>query len=385
MFTGTTDTIVVCVSPLTSIMMDQQQKFSLRGIRAEFVGEAQTDASVIQRVLQGNLDLLYISPENILNNTRYRSMLLSQRYKENMSALVVDEAHCVKTWCVNDVDVSLFIYNFIIRGDNFRVAFSQIGDLRSIMSQNVRILALTATATSEVYKAVRNRLSLDDPAVIGLPPSRDNIKYYVEPLPNINVLSDLLTENLKHLCLSFSKTLIFCRTIAECSLLYQTIRTKLGKDFTHPCGYPDYHKFRLVEMYTRASSNDMKRKVLLSFMAVNGTLRIVIATTAFGMGIDCPDILNVVHYGPPANLEQYAQETGRAGRNGESATALLLYGNPGKNTQQDMINYGSNTTQCRRNALFKHFLFYKDNAFVLSCCKCCDICEKKCTCVHCKE
>ena len=135
MFTGTTDTIVVCVSPLTSIMMDQQQKFSLRGIRAEFVGEAQTDASVIQRVLQGNLDLLYISPENILNNTRYRSMLLSQRYKENMSALVVDEAHCVKTWCVNDVDVSLFIYNFIIRGDNFRVAFSQIGDLRSIVSK----------------------------------------------------------------------------------------------------------------------------------------------------------------------------------------------------------------------------------------------------------
>ena len=146
-------------------------------------------------------------------------MLLSQRYKENMSALVVDEAHCVKTWCVNDVDVSLFTYNnFTIRGDNFRVAFSQIGDLRSIMSQNVRILALTATATSEVYKAVRNRLSLDDPAVIGLPPSRDNIKYYVEPLPNINMLSDLLTENLKHLCLSFPKTLIFCRTIAECSL-----------------------------------------------------------------------------------------------------------------------------------------------------------------------
>ena len=135
--------------------MDQQQKFSLRGIRAEFVGEAQTDASVIQRVLQGNLDLLYISPENILNNTRYKSMLLSQRYKENMSALVVDEAHCVKTWCVNDVDVSLFTYsNFIIRGDNFRVAFSQIGDLRSIMSQNAWILALTATDTSEVYKAV---------------------------------------------------------------------------------------------------------------------------------------------------------------------------------------------------------------------------------------
>ena len=101
-------------------------------------------------------------------------------------------------------------------------------------------------------------------------------------------------------------------------------------------------------------------------MAVNGTLRIIIATTIFGMGIDCPDIVNVVHYGPPAILEQYAQGTSRAGRNGESATAVLLYGNPGKNTQQNMINYGSNTTQCCWSALFKDFLFYKDNAFTLT-------------------
>ena len=65
-------------------------------------------------------------------------------------------------------------------------------------------------------------------------------------------------------------------------------------------------------------------------MAGNGTLRIVVATTAFGMGIDCPDIVNVIHYGPPANLEQCAQKTGRTGRNSESATAVLLYGNSGR-------------------------------------------------------
>ena len=83
-------------------------------------------------------------------------------------------------------------------------------------------------------------------------------------------------------------------------------------------------------MYARASSNDMKKKILLFFMTVNSTLRVVIATTAFGMGIDCPDIVNLVHYGPPAHLEQYAQETGRAGRNGESATAVLLIWQPWK-------------------------------------------------------
>jgi len=96
-FTGSKGSIVVCISSLTSIMIDQRQKFSLKGIKAEFVGEAQTDPAVINRVLKGDLQL-YISPENLLNNDKYRSMLLTTRYKENMIALAVDEAHCVKTW-----------------------------------------------------------------------------------------------------------------------------------------------------------------------------------------------------------------------------------------------------------------------------------------------
>ena len=79
-------------------MIEQQQKFMEKGIRAEFVGEAQVDAAVVNRVLRGNLELLYISPENLLNNRKFRSMLISHNYAENMVALVVDEAHCVKTW-----------------------------------------------------------------------------------------------------------------------------------------------------------------------------------------------------------------------------------------------------------------------------------------------
>jgi len=89
---------VVCISPLTSIMLDQQQKFSVKGITAEFVGEAQTDRAVISQVLKGDLQLLFISPENLLNNHQFRSMLLTTKYKENLVALAVDEAHCVKTW-----------------------------------------------------------------------------------------------------------------------------------------------------------------------------------------------------------------------------------------------------------------------------------------------
>ena len=79
-------------------MLEQQLKYSSRGIATEFVGEAQTDPAVISRVLKGNVQLLYISPENLLNNPRFCSMLLTSKYKEHLVALVVDEAHCVKTW-----------------------------------------------------------------------------------------------------------------------------------------------------------------------------------------------------------------------------------------------------------------------------------------------
>ena len=96
--TGTTGSIAVCICPLTAIMVDQQKKFVMKGIKVEFVGEAQTDQAAISRVLKGDLQLLYISPENILNNKTYRMMLLSERYAEKLKVLAIDEAHCIMTW-----------------------------------------------------------------------------------------------------------------------------------------------------------------------------------------------------------------------------------------------------------------------------------------------
>ena len=90
--------IVVCISSLTAIMIEQQEKFLKRGIKAEFVRESQTDPNVDKRVLSGDLQILYISPENLFKNHKYRSMLLTPVYTKNMVALVVDEAHCAKTW-----------------------------------------------------------------------------------------------------------------------------------------------------------------------------------------------------------------------------------------------------------------------------------------------
>ena len=98
--TGKKGSLLVCISPLTAIMMDQKVKFSTYGLTAEFVGEAQTDVAASERVIKGKVQLIYISPENIICNRKYRHMLMSSVYKENLIGVAVDEAHCVKTWYV---------------------------------------------------------------------------------------------------------------------------------------------------------------------------------------------------------------------------------------------------------------------------------------------
>lgn len=95
--------------------------------------------------------------------------------------------------------------------------------------------------------------------------------------------------------------------------MYRTLLDMLGDEFTDPPEYPDVHKFRLIDMCTRASSDEMKEKILESFKTEGGKLRLLMATSAFSMGVDCPDISNVVHFGPPSCLVQYVQETGRGG------------------------------------------------------------------------
>lgn len=91
----------MCVSPLTALMMDQREKFAPRGLETEFVGEAQDDEEVVKKVREGKIQLVYISPENLLLNPVYRGMLNSDHYKQNLVGFVIDEAHCVKTWWVH--------------------------------------------------------------------------------------------------------------------------------------------------------------------------------------------------------------------------------------------------------------------------------------------
>lgn len=240
-------------------------------------------------------------------------------------------------------------------------------------------MALTATATQSTLKVVIERLCMCQPAIVGLPPHRPNIFYRVYERPSLEDFIAQLADELQQKQTAFPKTVIFAQKYLDYTNIYHSLLRKLGPYFTYPPGYPvSQHQFRVIDMYTRAATVEMKEKILSSFTTQNGRLRVVIATSAFGLGIDCSDIRQVIHWGSPSNPEQYVQESGRAGRDGEQAQAVLYYGSPGRFVGEEMKQYGKLTT-CRRK--LKIFLFYAENTTV-SGCGCCDICMLTCNCYN---
>lgn len=258
-----------------------------------------------------------------------------------------------------------------------------LGDLRSLLRVNVKVMALTATATTETFHVVTQRLSMKSPILIASPPSRDNIMYRVKPSITKEALASLLSDEMKETRASFAKTILYVRALSDCSDLYKLIKFRMGKSFTEPPGYPDHHKFRMVEMYSAVATTDKKEQIFTSFKDLNSNIRLIIATTAFGMGIDISDIGSIVHWGIPSSLEEYVQETGRAGRDGSQAVATLYAGKSGKNTAKKMLEYTTNISCCRRKYIFENFIKYHEKDTKVTGCRCCDVCSQKCDCCVC--
>ena len=197
MHSGRKGSIAVIITPLIALMMDQKRSFKHRGITVEFVGEAQDDENAAMHVLKGEIQLVYISPECILNNKKFRTMLQKNVYQERLVALVVDEAHCIQMWLDKHAYTVLRI-SFVssYRGETFRRAFFEIGTLRSLIPKSVNVMALTATATNQTISIVTSRLAMDDPMIIGLNTDRSNIKYIVKPSESIKEISTALADEL---------------------------------------------------------------------------------------------------------------------------------------------------------------------------------------------
>lgn len=283
--------------------------------------------------------------------------------------------------CTSDAVFAFFKLVFY-RGDKFRTVFAQIGELRCLIPSNINVMALTATSTIETFQVVSERLALHNPVTVAVSPNRGNIKLLVEPSKSLKEFAKALVQELKEKKIMFPKTVIFVRSYQDCSSLYLTVACCLQKDLTFPSGYPNLLKYRLVSMYTRASTDEMKEKTMALFSKENCTLRVVIATTSFSMGVDIPDVRQIIHWSPPSEIEQYVQEIGRAGRDGKDSVATLMFDKANRYTTHAMRMYAECKTECRRNNLFGKFIEYNQNAGPH--CKCCDVCEMICNCTICK-
>jgi len=163
----------------------------------------------------------------------------------------------------------------------------------------------------------------------------------------------------------------------------------MGKNITDPPGalYDGVVQFRLVDVFTSVSSPEM-REALLEFCKSGSILRLLVATTAFRMGVDCPDIERIINWGCPNTLEELVQETGRGRRDGRLTEAILYPTRFGKNVTNAMKKYVGNTKMCRRTLLFEDFLFsnVKEEAEQMTkACHCCDLCSTLCSCIECKS
>ena len=270
------------------------------------------------------------------------------------------------------------------RGEKFRKAFFKIGSLRSLVPKSVNVMALTATATEQTVATVKRQLAMDDhPIMVGLNLDRSNIKYIVKPSITLEEFTTTIASELISSRVNTPKTVIFCQSLIECAEVFSMVKVKLGHEISEPPGFEHIVELRLLTSFTAVSSNEHRESIIDEFSKMDSILRVVIASSAFGMGVNIPDISRVINWGLPPTLEDLVQQTGRAGRNGIPADAIL-YSNISYNSTKPIKDYAANTGYCRRYLLFKFFLFSKDKQCITGC-RCCDLCSSLCGCQQCNN
>ena len=281
------DGVAIIISPLIALMKDQVDALRLHGVSAARLDSSLEYREVVAiegKLLRNELDLLYIAPERALSD---RFKALFQRL--NIALFAVDEAHCVSQW-----------------GHDFRPEYLQLGAMANLFPDTPR-MALTATADGIVRKEMVQKLQLRQPREFITGFDRPNIHYSIQQIAGSKkgAQSELLKFLERH---RGQSGIIYRMTRRSTEKTTEWLREKGFNAVTYHAGYD-------------ADDRRARQDLFLSEPGV-----IMVATIAFGMGIDKPDVRFVVHLDLPKSVEQYYQETGRAGRDGEAAEALMLYG-----------------------------------------------------------
>lgn len=341
--------ITIVVSPLISLMQDQVSSLVENGIQAVYLNSSLewTDyLDSVKELKKGNIKLVYVSPEG-LSTGRMQSIL--HDCSVPVSCITIDEAHCVSEW-----------------GHDFRPDYMNIAAVRAQFPEAV-CLALTATATVHVRQDIIRNLRLKTPVLFTASFNRENI--FLEVKQKKNPLNQIIECLEKH---KDESGIIYCFSRKQVDQVYESLGTLGYSVLNYHAGLSDSERAKNQDLF-------IKDKV-----------RIMVATVAFGMGINKPNVRFVIHHDLPKSLEEYYQEIGRAGRDGLESHALLLYSpgdihkirfffqeaaDPEKSEMllQGMLNYAKSRT-CRRSQLLKYFGETFDPSGEKSD-VCCDICS----------
>jgi ATP-dependent DNA helicase RecQ len=290
--------VTLVVSPLIALMQDQVRQLQNNGIPAAFINSSLNAADIqsrTQALLRGEYKLLYLAPERLLLQEFLEGPLNRLYSGIGINAFVIDEAHCVSEW-----------------GHDFRTEYRQLARLRR-RHPEVPLLAFTATATARVRTDIIAQLELRDPAVHVASFNRPNLFYRVRPKDKTSY-RELLAQ-----AVSGGAGIVYCLSRRRVDELAAKLHAEGIRAAPYHAG---------LDAITRRDTQDA---------FIRDDLQVIVATIAFGMGIDKPDVRWVVHYDLPRTLEGYYQESGRAGRDGDPANCTLYFGGADIRTAEFLI------------------------------------------------
>ena len=300
------DGMTIVISPLISLMKDQVDALKTMGVKALLINSSLSNSEyskVLEDIENDECKIIYIAPER-LDNLEFVNIIRGK----NISQVAIDEAHCVSQW-----------------GHDFRVSYKKIPHFINKLEKRPIVTAFTATASNEVREDIIRILNLHSPAVYITGFDRENLSINIVKSSSKNKYILDYIENHKN-----ESGIIYASTRKEVESIYEGL---LKRNYS-------------VAKYHAGLSNDARHEYQEKF--INDDIKIMVATNAFGMGIDKPNIRWVLHYNMPQSIENYYQEIGRAGRDGEDSECVLLFSPGDIHTQKYLVEVGIENPERKR-------------------------------------
>lgn len=336
--------ITIVISPLISLMKDQSDTLNNRGIPTTYIHSNMSTEDykyTIKKILQNYFKIIYVAPERLCSSNFQKTL-----QQINISMFTIDEAHCVSQW-----------------GHNFRPSYKQISNIISKLNSRPIVSAFTATATENVKQDILKILDLKNPYILTTGFDRSNLKFIVKNTEDkLSYILSYIKENIDQ------SGIIYCTTRKNVNFLYEKL-AEFG--------------FQVSKYHGGLNAKDRLNN---QNEFISDKTYIMIATNAFGMGIDKPNIRYVIHYNMPRDIEGYYQEAGRAGRDGKPSECILLFSNSDIQINKHLIEQTKSTSNhvleyrklddmigyCHTNICLRKYIlqYFSETPSFLSCNNC---------------